>query len=401
MIGFGLEWRIRNQNLLVLDQLRLSSEQFLSRKNLKIKSDLKFLSTRDFQDFPGGKLLLDHFYCLPNYFRRLYGLPLNPLDIDRISRNHWSEKISRKFFFEFISCEIPSKIRRQCDWAFVDEQVVRDFNGTSLLISDSLNGMLRNAFPEFFWEKQFRYQGRVGMDAMVVTYFGEVRRRRDLERLTAVRVGQCPGGQGMLWPHQGGLQGLLGESYPELALRLPWESRGYWTDLTSNNLVQRTMRFYDIRRKKDWYRLSNEQFSLVHGKEVLRSKMVQLLSCFVPEEEWKEEKFSECNKRARQRFLGLRLKELFKGEVMYEDYVFSCSDRTWVFDYYLPGLDLVIEYQGEQHYCKIGNWVLLEEQQRRDAEKKEICVLNGFKMVEVPYWWDLSLQNLKTILNIS
>ncbi len=59
------------------------------------------------------------------------------------------------------------------------------------------------------------------------------------------------------------------------------------------------------------------------------------------------------------------------------------------FDFYLPDLNICIEYQGEQHYYPANIWKGDEKtvalQQLRDSIKKEYCKLKGIKLVEIKY----------------
>jgi len=60
------------------------------------------------------------------------------------------------------------------------------------------------------------------------------------------------------------------------------------------------------------------------------------------------------------------------------------------FDFYLPGYNVCIEYQGEQHYefCKGIHKTKkrFNESQTRDQIKRDYCKANNIKLVEIPYW---------------
>lgn len=69
------------------------------------------------------------------------------------------------------------------------------------------------------------------------------------------------------------------------------------------------------------------------------------------------------------------------------------------FDFYIPSLNLVIEYQGEQHYHSIdffGGSKRLEDQQKRDNIKREYCKNNNIRLLEIPY---TEYDNIEDILN--
>ena len=62
------------------------------------------------------------------------------------------------------------------------------------------------------------------------------------------------------------------------------------------------------------------------------------------------------------------------------------------FDFYLPDYKIVIEYQGEWHFNDFkGN---LKIQQKRDQIKREYCIKNNIKEVEINYWDFESLEKI-------
>lgn len=67
------------------------------------------------------------------------------------------------------------------------------------------------------------------------------------------------------------------------------------------------------------------------------------------------------------------------------------SDKNYplYFDFYLPDYNIVIEYQGKQHYNPISRGFYdeasFDELKRRDELKKEWCKTNKVKMIEIPY----------------
>lgn len=64
------------------------------------------------------------------------------------------------------------------------------------------------------------------------------------------------------------------------------------------------------------------------------------------------------------------------------------------FDFYLPEENMTIEYDGEFHYMELGinN---LEEIQRCDRRKDELCRMKNIKMLRIPYW---DYKNIEDIL---
>jgi protein-arginine kinase activator protein McsA len=70
------------------------------------------------------------------------------------------------------------------------------------------------------------------------------------------------------------------------------------------------------------------------------------------------------------------------------------NKRPLSFDVYLPQYDILIEYQGEQHYNPIDfagkgiRWAQqqLEYIQRNDAIKVDYCEKNNIPLLKIPYW---------------
>jgi hypothetical protein len=68
--------------------------------------------------------------------------------------------------------------------------------------------------------------------------------------------------------------------------------------------------------------------------------------------------------------------------------------KPMTFDFYIPSKNIVIEFQGEQHYRPIdfagrgSEWAekMYKENIARDNFKREYCKARGIKMVEIPYF---------------
>ena len=83
------------------------------------------------------------------------------------------------------------------------------------------------------------------------------------------------------------------------------------------------------------------------------------------------------------------------------------SNNGWhlYFDFYLPIYNIVIEYQGEQHYSYNNRgWNNLdnfEKTQSRDAAKRDYCKLNNIRLIEIPYldFNKLNEEYLREVIN--
>lgn len=76
-----------------------------------------------------------------------------------------------------------------------------------------------------------------------------------------------------------------------------------------------------------------------------------------------------------------------------------CENKKLVFDFYLPKHNIVIEYNGIQHYKEIEKWKgkgSLEKQTLRDNAVKLYCRNHKIKLIEIPY---TEYKNINIILS--
>lgn len=84
-----------------------------------------------------------------------------------------------------------------------------------------------------------------------------------------------------------------------------------------------------------------------------------------------------------------------------QEYSFAdCRDKNPLpFDFYLPDYNILIEYQGVQHYDMIERFEGKEGlslRQRHDRIKLEYCLSNNITLITIPYW---EFNNITQILN--
>ena len=69
------------------------------------------------------------------------------------------------------------------------------------------------------------------------------------------------------------------------------------------------------------------------------------------------------------------------------------------YDFYLEKQNLLIEFQGIQHYEPVeifGGEKQFKIQQEHDKRKREYAINNNIKLLEIPYW---DFDNVEEILN--
>lgn len=75
------------------------------------------------------------------------------------------------------------------------------------------------------------------------------------------------------------------------------------------------------------------------------------------------------------------------------------NKRALPFDFYIPSINLTIEFDGEQHFkpkSKFDGEMGFAERVYNDAIKNAYCEDNNIKLLRIPYW---ELKNIKNILN--
>eukprot|EP01124_Arcella_intermedia_P015591 TRINITY_DN22136_c0_g1_i1.p1 TRINITY_DN22136_c0_g1~~TRINITY_DN22136_c0_g1_i1.p1 ORF type:complete len:400 (-),score=46.11 TRINITY_DN22136_c0_g1_i1:39-1238(-) len=386
------------------DRLKLNFEKYLLlHRRFEIKSHLKSLSQDDLYSVEGGHVILSEFKGFIQYFRDVYpSLPVHITDLENVSRNYWRNSLNIKFFLQYISQKIPFRITQHHHWRDLDSTILRKYNGETLYqYHPSVLQILETSFPEFSWSKIWRFPSdsrpeiqRRFVDGLLGAHLG-VGHQEDFTHIAVEDLARCPGGHNMLLLYGYSLRGLFSHLYPELAPSYDTVQHGYWKRLEGNPFLQRVMRTWDVRNKEEWYRLSSHQLECVYNRSISKKNMIPLLEFWTPEEEWDYSRFADKNKKSRQKLLGKLLREvIFPKEVIFEEYQFKTSERWFVFDFYLPGQNMVVEYQGEQHYFNVSQVRCgIELQMVKDQEKADVCIANGFKLVIVPYWWYSSVKS--------
>jgi very-short-patch-repair endonuclease len=96
-----------------------------------------------------------------------------------------------------------------------------------------------------------------------------------------------------------------------------------------------------------------------------------------------------------------RIKNYFESNnILYEQekWFHDCRDiKPLPFDFYLPYYNMIVEFDGEQHF-KNNHFThsKLSYTQAHDTIKNEYCKDNNIKLVRIPYW---DINNIETILN--
>ena len=75
----------------------------------------------------------------------------------------------------------------------------------------------------------------------------------------------------------------------------------------------------------------------------------------------------------------------FETQKTFDTCRFESTNQLARFDFYLPKHNILIEYDGIQHYKQRNGWENLEDIQARDAFKTQWCQENNIKLIRIPY----------------
>ena len=91
----------------------------------------------------------------------------------------------------------------------------------------------------------------------------------------------------------------------------------------------------------------------------------------------------------------------FIQEKTFENCINPTTNRKLRFDFYLPKENLLIEYDGEQHFHYWGWYTQedLKETQQRDEVKNQYCLDNNIRLIRIPYT-EKTLISKEYILNL-
>jgi hypothetical protein len=68
-------------------------------------------------------------------------------------------------------------------------------------------------------------------------------------------------------------------------------------------------------------------------------------------------------------------------------------------DAFIPSKSIAFEFHGRQHFQNIGVFQPAKIYQERDSKKRILCTKNNIKLIEIPYWWNRTQEELEMFIN--
>lgn len=96
----------------------------------------------------------------------------------------------------------------------------------------------------------------------------------------------------------------------------------------------------------------------------------------------------QCSRSNGEYIIGTYLKDRRIDYIPQHRFEDCKNDKHLSFDFYIPSLNVCIEYQGQQHYAPVpifGGELAFERQQKCDHIKRTYCEQNGIKLIEIPF----------------
>ena len=334
----------------------------------------------------------------------------------QLPKNFWKDQNNIRNYIK--EMELRLNIQKKEDWYSLPVYKVSKYLGTtrSLIHRDGLCKVLSIAYPEIDWDYGLFHKVPQGFwidPKNQLSTIESIAKKLNIKKLDdwynvkyldIVKYG----GRGVIRYYNGDKLAMLKAIYPEhdwdrsLASHLP---HNYWRD--SGNIIKYIdgiRQLFCIKNKEDWYRVSLQQIKSTKGGSIAKSGFFQALQHTYPDQKWDRDKIEMRDKRSDQRILKITIGKLFPHYHYYENYkftslLFEASGIAIEFDIFLPEINFAFEYQGQQHYNDMpGGFSSLEMITTRDQEKYHLCNINNIKIIQIPFWWDQSVDSLHTTI---
>ena len=377
--------------------------------NFNSLNDWKKISTEKFIK-NGGKVLITKYSNLRSILKNIY--PFFPWNFEENSKksergfwlsfDHQINFMEKKIYdhFQFNSFDDFEKLKKK--------KIIQQ-KGRGLLahFNEDLKNLLISLYPNYPWTlsgtNQKKGNGFWNKIENQIFFFTKLKEKLKLtteEDWLFVRTKDIihHGGISILKIYSFDLPRMFSTIFPQFS-----HIFDHFYQLKNIRLKQKVLfyqKYFDVKEKKDWFRISGEElFKSIGG-------LFHAISEVHPDQRWSKFQFINRSKKSRQHWLILCLKKIYPQFISMEDYKHPrLSSRLGVrleLDSFIPSLNLGFEYQGEQHYDDIPSaFSTLELYQKRDIEKIDLCNLHSIRLIVIPFWWDKSTNSLSSTINES
>ena len=322
----------------------------------------------------------------------------------RKSNKYWRKKENIEEFLLIVKEKL--NLKTIDDWNSLTAKQIQELGGGSLLHFYSMNELKCIACPdgEFIFDKPNLTFGFWDKIENVQNFLFELKEKLNLQTIedwnsiTCKQIEQF-GGKRLLGKYSIFELKCLACPEGKSMFNKKQNPHGYWNEESNVQLfVDKLKKKYKLNTIEDWNRISAIQIIESGGKSLLSKYSIdEIVQKQYPEE---SKYFTSSGNRSSQRWLFLKIQQLFPQEEIIEDYFHSGLSResgsTIQFDIFLVGKNIAFEYHGQQHYEEIASaFAPMEMYQYRDKEKALLCKNFGIQLVVIPYWWDNTLTSLK------
>lgn len=342
----------------------------------------------------------------------------------RRAKNYWASRENRRALMDSIAQEFG--ITEKSHWKAVKANDLKDRGAGALLtkFSGSIFHLLKDTYPEQEWigtecrqrapkaHWDSKENRRIAVEE-VEEKLGIT--ERDEWRSVTPAILKEMGLGGILSEYGNSVFNMLQDVFPEREWPKfecrPVVKQDYW--LSTNNVklfISFTEKHLQLSDKSEWFRVSLDQLRTVPGGRSFLKSGISLstaLKLAYPEDDWTITDHMRVLKKSSQRHLRTRVSGLFPGREIVEDSHLpvmqvdknKTQGPALELDIYLPHLKLAFEYNGEHHYNEVPVFGPIDDIIERDREKRELCEKHGIRLIEVPYWWDNSMESLAATVN--
>eukprot|EP01120_Amphizonella_sp_Union-15-10_P000282 TRINITY_DN10305_c0_g1_i2.p1 TRINITY_DN10305_c0_g1~~TRINITY_DN10305_c0_g1_i2.p1 ORF type:complete len:363 (+),score=45.01 TRINITY_DN10305_c0_g1_i2:81-1169(+) len=330
----------------------------------------------------------------------------------RRPKGYWDNIPNQRLFFERVGTELGLKSYEA--WYDIRKQEITLRGGHGLLKhhnSSPLNA-LKSIFPEYDWipwklkSSPLNYWSNKVNRRKLFDWIGSelgFRSYDDWYESKKSVIGSF-GGERVMRIYRSIFKALI-EIYPEydwIAWKFNVSGQGIWNDFCNRrdffDRLGFVLRFESF---ENWRQVQRRIVCSFGGSGLVSSfykgSVRKALISVYPEYDW-----SYRRSRKAQRLLFNKLREIIPSP-MHEDYShmsLNYLEQTRMqIDIFFPKLNLGFEYQGIQHYQSHHLYSdSIYHRKLQDNEKKKVCKIAGITLIEIPFYLDLGVKDLRRLI---